>query len=184
MAHALKCRKDGLVYIRQNNVCGEASQCGVLGFSKLYLSHEPSIFYSKIMTATVVNTSHHGGVSRVLGDKAIGDVAIKSLWKRGETCILDICGRTHHSQMIRWRSPWNGARAHLPRTDSFGDCLQCPLCAFKLAHNVPTEMNLATTPQTLAHAPLALTLLLPRNVPRSRRATAVADIATVPIPKT
>ena len=91
MDHAIKCKKSSLVCIQYKDARNEAGQCGVVASRKSHVAYKPNIFYGANVTATGINNTQQGAGSRVFGDEAKGGVAIQSLWKRGETCILDIC---------------------------------------------------------------------------------------------
>jgi hypothetical protein len=60
-----------------------------MALTKSRVSYEPKIFYGTGVCATQQNGEQETG-SNVAGDEARGDVAIHGLWKKGETCILDI----------------------------------------------------------------------------------------------
>ena len=59
-----------------------------MALTKSRVSYEPYIFNGTGGCATV---QENGELPAGLGDEAHGDVAVHGLWKKGETCILDIC---------------------------------------------------------------------------------------------
>ena len=86
--HALNCKKGGLVGIRHNDVRDEAGALAELAFPKTCVSYEPYIFYGA--GARVTGQAAQDGRSGKAGDEARGDVMVHGLWKKGESCILDV----------------------------------------------------------------------------------------------
>ena len=100
--HALSCKKGGLVSIRHDDVRDEVGALAVLATTNSKVSFEPLIFYGKNIAAGIgagkqaqsaKSKTAQGKKTRkanVPGDEARGDVAVHGLWKRGQTCVLDV----------------------------------------------------------------------------------------------
>jgi hypothetical protein len=101
--HALSCKKGGLVGQRHDDVADESGELSAMALTPSRVSYEPEIFSGKDVVAgqrgegEVANQTTTGGAgakgptrSNVAGDEARGDVAVHGLWKRGQTCIMDI----------------------------------------------------------------------------------------------
>ncbi len=99
--HALGCKKGGLVGQRHDDVVDESGELASLALTPSRVSYEPEIFSGKDVVAgqrseeETTQTTGVGGTngskkSNVAGDEARGDVAVHGLWKRGQTCILDV----------------------------------------------------------------------------------------------
>ena len=95
--HGLSCKKGGLVGLRHDDVADEAGELASLALTPSRVSYEPEIFSGKDVEAgqgcdgCAANPQSAGKKkSNVAGDEARGDVAVHGLWKRGQTCILDI----------------------------------------------------------------------------------------------
>ena len=88
MEHALNCKKGGLVGIHHNDVRDEAGSLAELAFPKTCVSYEPYIFHGAGVRVT--GQAAQDGRSGNAGDEARGDVMVHGLWKKGESCILDV----------------------------------------------------------------------------------------------
>jgi len=86
--HAINCKKGGLVGQRHDDARDEAGELAAMALTKSRVSYEPRIHYGTGVCATQEVDQQTG--RNATGDEARGDVAIHGLWKRGETCILDI----------------------------------------------------------------------------------------------
>ena len=86
--HAINCKKGGLVNQRHDDARDEAGELAAMALTKSRVSYEPRIHYGTGVCATQEVDQQTG--RNATGDEARGDVAIHGLWKRGETCILDI----------------------------------------------------------------------------------------------
>ena len=88
--HAISCKKGGLVCQRHDNARDEAGELAAMALTTSRVSYEPHIFYGTGVCASQQATGEQRTGSNVAGDDSRGDVAVNGLWKKGETCILDI----------------------------------------------------------------------------------------------
>ena len=88
--HGLSCKKGGLVCQRHDDVRDEAGELAAMALTRTKVSYEPTIFYGKDVNAIQASETTQQTGSNAAGDKARGDVSINGLWKKGQTCILDI----------------------------------------------------------------------------------------------
>lgn len=75
--------------LRHDNVRDEVGALAAMALSTSRVSYEPKIFYGTDVVAGQQSVAPER-TSNVAGDEARGDVAVHGLWKKGETCILDI----------------------------------------------------------------------------------------------
>jgi len=85
--HALSCKKGGLVGQQHDDTRDEAGSLAAMALTKSRVSYKPYIFNGMGMWATV---QEDGNLPASIGDESHGDVAVHGLWKKGDTCILDI----------------------------------------------------------------------------------------------
>jgi hypothetical protein len=83
--HGINCKVGGLPIVRHNNLAGTAGALAAMALTKSCVSYEPNIFYG----AGVLAGQGIADLEKI-GHESRGDVAVHGLWKRGETCILDI----------------------------------------------------------------------------------------------
>ena len=86
----LGCKYGGLVGQRHDDGRDEAGNLAALALLKSCVSYELKIFYGTDVRAGQQGQSEEGAGKKVAGNNARGDIAIHGLWKRGETCILDM----------------------------------------------------------------------------------------------
>jgi hypothetical protein len=100
--HGLSCKKGGLVGQRHDDVCDEAGELCMMALTKSRVSYEPEIFHGKGVTAGQQTDAELEAEEATLvagegrkrsnkpGVEARGDVAVHGLWKKGQTCIMDV----------------------------------------------------------------------------------------------
>ena len=88
--HALSCKKGGLVCQRHDDARDEAGELAAMALTKSRVSYEPTIFYGTGVVAGQQGQSGEQTGRNAVGDGARGNVAVHGLWKKQETCVLDI----------------------------------------------------------------------------------------------
>ena len=87
---------------RHDDVRDEAGALSAMALSDSRVSYEPEIFYGRGVTASQQTESERAAAEAALvaaersrrgnnaGEEARGNVAVHGLWKRGQTCIMDV----------------------------------------------------------------------------------------------
>jgi hypothetical protein len=90
----------------------EAGGLSEAAFSRTYVSYEPKFFSGTDVHASQEGTPQEAPRRGALGDESRGDVLVHSLWKRGESCVLDVRITDTDAPVYRGKSSENVLAMH------------------------------------------------------------------------
>ena len=90
VAHALSCKKGGLVSIRHNDVRDEAGALASHALQASKVTYEPMINNGRELNDAAQRRRTQSSGNQA-GKEARGDVLVYGLWETGTSCVLDVC---------------------------------------------------------------------------------------------
>ena len=90
VAHALSCKKGGLVSNRHNDARDEAGALANHSLQASKITYEPMINNGRGLNDAMQRHATQGSGNQA-GKEARGDVLVRGLWETGSSCVLDIC---------------------------------------------------------------------------------------------